>query len=114
MFLQRHKNSVDPLLVLITAEFSYKKNLSDWRETSSTSSSPRFPSNDYFCKEEMQEAVLAMEAVVVRWFLGEMVMELKNLLIVWGPTCIWSLVFLPEKVYFWWRTEENWSQETFK
>lgn len=94
MFLQHHKISVDRLLMLITAEFSYKKNLSDWLEPSSTSLSARFSSNDYFCEMEMQEAV------VVLWFLGEVVVELKNLLIVWGPTCIWSLLFPPEMFIF--------------
>lgn len=114
MFPQHHKISIDPLLMLITAEFSYKKNLNDWLETSSTLLSARFSSNDYFCRVEKQEAVLAVEAVVMLWFLDEMVVELKNLLIVWGPTCIWSLLFPPEMFLFLWRAEEKWSQETFK
>lgn len=48
----------------------------------------------------MQEAMLAVEALVLLWLLGEMVVELKNLLIVWGPTWIWSLVFPPEMFFF--------------
>lgn len=80
IFLQHHKISTDPLLVLITAEFPYEKNLNDWFETSSVSLSARFSSKGYFCKVEIQEAVLAVEAVVLLWLLGEMVVELKNLL----------------------------------
>lgn len=82
MLLQHYKISMDPLLVFITAEFSYRKNVSDCLEASSTSLSARFSSNDYFCKVEVQEVVLAVEAVMLLWLLIEMVMELKNLLIV--------------------------------
>lgn len=82
MFLQHYKISMDPLQVFISVEFSYRKNISDCVETSSTSLSARFSSNDYFCKVEMLEVVLAVEDVVLLWLLVEMVMELKNLLIV--------------------------------